>query len=321
VRHFLFLLFLWPLLSGAELKEFGYDVFSLRMGVQIPTIPLEINSDDEDSDADSLKYNQNPAPKFGLGGDWGDFGTYISFLNLEPGTAIAETGKTEYFDLQFHFFFGQWGVDLYRQSFQGYYLENTAELMPTYFATNGNLIRNDLRSSFTGVNLLYVVHPERISIGAALNNTSAQTEDGGSWFLSASYSDQSLRGSSPLAPTALAADYGRLGNVKRSTFRTASLGGGYGYTWVFSRIGFIHGGLGVNLGPQRQNYTTQDYGSFSEWSLGGKGNIRLAMGFAGDRYFGGLSALGDMTTFRVENRTMYFNSILAFLYGGVRFGI
>ncbi len=307
----------------AEIKDYGYDTLSLRVGLQSPSVPLliEATDDEDDSEERSLDYNPNPSPKLGAGVDWGDFGVYLSFLSLSPSTSVEEIGKTKYFDLQFHIYAGKFGVDLYWQDFKGYHLRNTEDVMPEYYEENGNLIRSDLRSFFAGFNLIYVLRPERLSFGAAINNTSTQSTSGGSLYFLASYSDQRLSSDGTLAPVDLAETYGEMGNIKKAKFQTASLGGGYGYTWIFSNPWYLHGSVSLSLGPQLQDYSTQDYGKVKTWKAAAKGNGRLSFGYSGERFFSGLSLIGDSTNFQIEDRVLQFNSIFSSLYLGVRLGV
>lgn len=320
---FLLLCLSLPHASRAEIQSFGFESLGLRVGVQLPSVPLNISSSKSSTtdETKALDYQQNAAPKIGLGFDWGFLGLYLSFLNLAPAEDRAKFGKTEYFDLQFHFFAENWGVDLVWQNFKGYYLANTKALLPAYYAANGNLIREDLESFFAGVNLTYVLNPDRLSYSAAMSGTALQKSNGGSWSFLMGYSDQELSSKTTLAPENLAEDYGVMGNIKNAHFKTFGLGGGYGYSWGFFTTWYFHISGSLALGPQYQVYSTQDQGSARRWSGSAKGLLRMALGSGNKRYFGGLSFITDTTGFRVEDKVLEFTSNFSFLYFGIRLGI
>lgn len=303
----------------AESKQFGFETFSLRTGVVVPKIPLELRSTNTaTASADSIKYEQNTAGKLGVGFDWGWIGAYTSVLNLDPKRPVADYGTSEYTDFQFHLFFSHLGFDAYFQDFKGYYLQNTESLLPAYSAANGVLLRPDIESFNSGLNFIYILRPERMSFAAAINNSQTFTQDGGSWMLLLSANWQKLKSDAVLAPASLEASYGKLGNMHSGEFSTLTMGTGYGYTWYFKSPLYIHTSLILSGGPQWQHFITQLSGIESAQHPSIKAVARLAAGYNGERIFSGLVFQGDNTTVKIEDRSLSFVSLQISAYAGIR---
>jgi len=301
----------------AATQDIGFETVSLRMGIVVPSIPLEILPIAGIA-APSLSYEQNTGGKIGLGVDWGWLGTYLSFSELDPEFDSDTHGTSTYTDYQFHIFSGAIGLDLYFQDFKGYYLDNTQELDPTFFEENGNIIRDDLRSQFIGLNFSLTKNPDRLSNAAAINNTSYQSQSGGSWYYILSVNWQKISSDSTLAPTNLIDSYGKIGSIVWAEFVTVAGGAGYGQTWIIREPFFFHANLGLSAGPQTQQFISQSHGKESDISLSAKGVLRLALGSNGKRIFGGFTFIADNTSFQIEERYLNFLSFQGMLYLGIR---
>ena len=307
--------------ARAEIQDLSWDKLSVRLGITEPSIPLDIQRTKDDLDSiERLQYKQNPSPKLGIGVDWSWLGAYIAFKGLDPGLSAKDYGSTSYLDIQLHSFFSNYGIDFYYQRFKGYYQDETSSAS-NFFTQTPRVLRSDLTTSFAGANFMYVLHPERLSFGAIVNNSAIQSESGGSALLLAGLSMQAVASAAVLAPEGSELSYGRLGNIKRGQFATLSVGGGYGYTWFFDTRWYLHGSIALSLGPQLQSYTTRDFGSFDTPTISGKILARLGFGYNGAQWFGGIAVLADSTTFQVEERSLYFNSTFVMVSAGYRFDL
>ncbi len=309
-------LFLGSLLAkaGERVKELPGKV-SVRIGTTLPSIPLAIQADIPSGANPDFEYEQNPAPKVGVGVDYSWWGFYVSLAETSHQDDPLIYGETEYFDFQLHSYLGKWGVDFYWQDFTGYHVKGPTVI--TGFETA--LLRNDLKSGYLGANIFYVYHPERMSLVATGNGTAIQTTSGGSWMLLGGVSKQNISSDAVLAPAGFETEYGTLGNIKDAEFSTIAFGGGYGYNFVLGGPWYLHLSAIVAVGPQFQKYSTRDYGDDQKLSFSSKGSGRVGIGFSGEKYFGAISVVTDTTYFSVDSVTLDFVSMFSFAYIGTRF--
>lgn len=289
--------------------------YSVRIGTTLPSIPLEISSDSFSVLYPDFDYEQNPAPKMGIGLDYSWWGFYISFRDLKTEEDVDLYGSTDYFDFQLHSYLGKWGIDLYLQDFKGYHIK----LPPSGLGSLTPVIRSDLETQYLGVNVFYVYHPERMSLVATGNGTAIQTSSGGSWMLQGAIGKQKFESDAVLAPPGLETKYGKLGNIQVAEFSTASFGGGYGYNGVLGGPWYLHISALLALGPQYQKYSTRDYGDATKVVLSSKATARVALGFSAEKYFGAVSVVSDTTFFKVDTTSLNFVSTQSFAYIGRRF--
>lgn len=319
----MFKLFLWLVIFGglsagafaAGAGAYPPGTLHLRTGITLPSIPLQLSPTDSADKGPQLDYQQNASPRLGVGFDYGILGVFVTFYGLATKYPELTYGKTEYFDFQLHSYFGPVTVDFTWQDFKGYYLANTQTFYP---AATSPLLRTDLYSRNRSGNVVWIRHPERVSLEASGNATAKQTSSGGSWMWLATYAFQTLGSDATLAPPDLRDSFGRLGQLTKGNFQGCGIGPGYAYNWVFLPKFFFHIALSVALGPQFQKYETLTQGSFSEVEGSGRANGRIGVGYNGDTFFAGAVAISDSNGFQMENRTLLFTSTYSFMYAGIR---
>jgi hypothetical protein len=169
------------------------------------------------------------------------------------------------------------------------------------------------------VALLFV--DDRISFAASEQLTALQKTSGGSWLLTASAFRQRVKADSTLAPIGREIDFGKLGNTREALFTTWSLGGGGAYTWVFASHWTAFFTLTLGLGPQWQDLETQSFGTLSAVRLAGRSNGRFTIGYCGEEFFIGVSAITDTTFLQVDDQLLDFSALYAFGFLGIRFDL
>jgi hypothetical protein len=243
----------------------------------------------------------------------------LGLIDAEPQQSVSQFGSTDAFDFQFHTAFGRVGVDFYLQDFKGFYLADSASL--GLEGPDGRAyLRKDLSAYFFGVNLLYVLWPEQLSLLAATSMTARQIESGGSPLLMWSFGEQRvLAEASPLAPEGWENVFGDAGLLQDGRFRTMTLGGGYGQTVLLSDTFFLHGTLIASLGGQSVRLRfVNELPEASLFSPTIKAHLRLGGGWNNDYGFAALQFYGDSTNLVLRDAQLGFASFLVFANIGVR---
>ncbi|MBI2519799.1 MAG: DUF4421 family protein [Bdellovibrio sp.] len=234
--------------------------------------------------------------------------------------AIREKGETDYRDYQFQFYFNHIGIDLFYQTFEGFYRSSAEESEKSVLSDGTKAFPQlaDMQMKKYGANLWYVFSPQKYSITAAFNQTSRQTQTGGSWIAMMSANDINISNKgAPILPESQRAEFGVNGNINGA--RLKSLGGllGAGYTfasggWYLSLQGL--GGLAAQQfkGNGLQNTATQNVVSKLY-------NVRGSLGYNGQTFFIGFMWLTDQVTTEVDGLEIEPASMRAEVFLGARF--
>jgi len=252
----------------------------------------------------------------------GHKGFSVTFGSNVPPTdaSIQEKGKTDYKDYQFQFYFTHVGVDLFYQTFQGFYRASAQEGEKTVLADGTKAYPQlpDMQMKKYGANLWYVFSPQNYSISAAFNQTTRQTRSGGSWITMAMANDVNVSNNgSPILPEAQRTEFGVNGNI--SGARLKSLGGllGAGYTFVLGGWYLSLQGLGGVAAQQFKGNGVQDPDTQNVVSK--LYNVRGSLGYNGQTFFLGFMWLSDQVTTEVDGLEIEPASTRAEVFFGARF--
>lgn len=233
----------------------------------------------------SLTYRSNKPNAMGLG-------MYIFELGIEFTFAIplAEKrkeiyGQSDVHDLQINLFAKKWGLDLYHQKYSGFYIVDPDVNIPpnTPFPH-----RPDIATRNIGVTGNYVFNNKKFSFRSAYNFAERQRRSSGSFLLFSSINGFRVRGDSAILGESYRTDFNmdaKIREIKSTTFSAAP-----GYTYSL-----IHRGFFVNatlaLGPAHNwlSYETEDGTTKNDIEFTAFFAARVALGYNGDHFFGGLS--------------------------------
>lgn len=218
-----------------------------------------------------LDYQPNTTLNAGIGATYRSFTLNLAygfpFLNRDEGR-----GKTDYLDLQGHFYGRKSTIDLFGQFYNGFYLSPKGK-----GRSDGEFyLRPDLQLREFGGSYQYLFNHRRFSYRAAFLQNEWQRKSagtfllGGEFFVGRASADSSIYPGliSPLgAPTATALRFYEFG----PNF-------GYAYTVVIAKHFFITGSLSLSMDYNFTEYEDGDR-SFSEKGLSPNSIFRLFAGY------------------------------------------
>ena len=185
-----------------------------------------VEFNDQDSDY-RLRYLPNSSLNLGVGATYKLFtlniGVGLPFLNPDRGR-----GDSQWLDLQSHIYSRKFTVDFYGQFYNGYYLDNTATVLPNF--SERYYRRQDARSRLFGLSGTYIFNHEKFSYRAALVHNEWQKRSAGSWLVGFDVYGGSMRADSSLVPVGLI----------DSTFYNARGMEGFGFFRLGPSIGYAH---------------------------------------------------------------------------------
>lgn len=287
--------------------------FALRLVYQERQLPLTLAPL---VGTGSAAYQPNSSRTFGIGGNLLGISYTFSFqlprgLQRDPD----RFGNTEQRDLRINAFYKQFGLQLDRQDYLGYYLNNIAELDPDWQGSDGFPFRPDLRVKRFGAGLSYLFQSDRFSYSAALNNTRRQHRGGGTFFVQLYGGRLFIGGDSLLLPRNHFSGSGSAATVKEINVYHGSLMPGYAHTFVMGRFYLM---TSLALGPevQRRNLTDEQQGTQEQWEIEGRLQLQAAFGYDDDLYFWNVSYLNQRQQYEVDGLGVGVNTTgLRFLVG------
>lgn len=290
---------------------------TIRFGVTVPRLELEATP--RESAAPKLRFKPNAPNKTFLSFAYDWFGATASAVSPVSSESERLQGESKASDYQFRFHFTHFSAEVFYQKYRGYYIENTADVDPSWSAGQPHRLLPDLSTEHVGGSFTYVFSPETYSMAAAFDQTRRQTESGGSWLANVSFNRHAFDNPDTLVPADAAPDYGDFARVRAGRLESLTLGGGGAYTLVAGSYFASAKGM-LNLGSTRVQYSRTD-GSFSEWGSGTQFHGKLALGYNGLRFISGASLAVDSATVNVEKTDLTFQTFDLSLFLGTRFDL
>jgi hypothetical protein len=221
-------------------------------------------------------------------------------------------GPSEARDLQLNILGKKWGIDVIHQKYKGFYIVDPKVEIPinTPFPQ-----RPDIETRNIGLSTNYTFNNKKFSFRSAYNFVERQLTSTGSFLMFASLNSFKVAADSSLVGYKYENVFGD--DAKIYKIRTTILGIAPGYTYSVIHKGFFLNGT-LAAGPAHN------------WLLyeveGGKNNndinfsafviARIAVGFNGDNFFGGLSFTNQGTNAKFDNiQLLSSNSTFKILFG------
>lgn len=203
MQRVLFLaLALVPLFGLANWSKQPEDNLKVEVGVVTPNLSFEIMAPEGLSQS-LIKYSPNTQSKTSLGLSYRNIGISASSANSTSEESQLNYGNSRSTDLQFRFF-GKRTYELFYQTYQGYYIENSQEIDSSYGSTSLKIQRPDIVSKNYGFNFYWNLNENDFSQAIAYDQMGIQTKSawGLSWLIHGSQS--SIEGQSELVPASVA---------------------------------------------------------------------------------------------------------------------
>ncbi len=265
-------------------------------------------------DGNNEKINYKPNNSFSLG-----VGVYLFEITAEISFAMpindksqSTYGSTEAREFHANFLGNNWGVDVFRQQYTGFYFAD-----PSRPSSGVVIKRPDIDLTNTGVNGIYAFNVKSFSLRAAYNYSERQIKSAGSVIITGNLNKFKLSADSVILtkqydPQAATAD------LLLMRYTTLSIAGGYTYTLVY-RSFFLNGAL--SLGPAHNWIAYSRPGGKENFDIAVNtySDIRFSLGYNSDRIFGGMSLVTQSRYIRFDEIRFTNTNTFVKLMIGYRF--
>jgi len=297
-------------LKSKYIEQFD-DKFFIWPVVKKRSLSFDVNT--RDAGSEKINYKPNSSFSAGLGMYLFEIGAELTFSIPVSEKNLSTYGSTETREFHANFLGNGWGMDIFRQKYDGFYFpvqsgSNTPDVI---------VKRPDIKLTNTGINGIYVFDKKRFSLKSAYNYSERQTKSAGSFILTGN-----------LNTFRLTADSVILGNQAGSSspgsgfelmrYTTLSLAGGYTYTLVY-RSFFLNGALSIGPAYNWILYSRPGENDRYDAAVNTFNDIRVAIGYNSDRFFGGMSLVAQSRNIRFENVKFSNTNTIAKLLIGYRF--
>jgi len=250
---------------------------------------LDFELENRPSRNNSRSYRSNKPYSFGVG-------MYLFELGFELAFAVPldEKSKTLYGqsharDIQLNIYGKKWGIDAYHQKYEGFYIIDPNVDVPVNVPLPQ---RNDIETTNNGITVNYIFNNKKFSFRSAYNFAERQLQSSGSFLLFASLSSFKAYADSAIIGRQYVNQYGDGALIQK--IKTTALGVAPGYTYNLIHKGFFLNGT-LAIGPSNSwlFYQNDDGKQKSDVAFNAFISARLAIGYNGDRFFGGLSFISQ----------------------------
>jgi hypothetical protein len=265
----------------------------------------------------STVLNYRPNNSFGVG-----LGFYLFEVAFEVTTSVPVDeksrdtyGNSEVSDLQINFLGKNFGGDVFRQRYVGFYVADPNELVTTDEEFRK---RSDIEMSNTGVNGIYIFNYEKFSLRSAYNYSERQLKNGGSFVVTGTLNTLRLRADSTILGSRYREFFPSGSSFDQMRYTTFGLAPGYALSLVY-RSFFLTTSLAVGPAHHWITYKPADERERFDISINTYADIRAALGYNGQRFFAGMTYVTQSRDIRFDEIRFTSNSSVFRILAGYRF--
>ncbi|MBK7652590.1 MAG: DUF4421 family protein [Flammeovirgaceae bacterium] len=254
--------------------------------------------DNKEDQIGKLNYKPNSSFNAGVGMYLFEVGVELTFAVPIDDRSTNTYGASDVRDLQSNFLGKNWGVDLYTQKYSGFYVANPNQgpSSPDAF-----IKRSDIELRNTGMNVLYSLNKEKFSLKASYNYSERQLKSAGSFIVTGTVNTFRLQADSAVLPSVNLASSASTPNFRQFRYTALSVAPGYTYTLIYKSF-FLNGVLSIGPAHYWLMDTGKDGNARYDISINTFADVRVALGYNGDRIFGGMS-------FITQSRNIHFEEV------------
>ena len=261
----------------------------------------------------NLSYKPNTSFSAGVG-------VYLFEVAVEITVAVpineksrSNYGSSDARDLRANIFGRAWGLDVFTQRYKGFYVPDLSTS-----AKNSFIKRPDIELKNTGIYGLYILNKEHFSLKAAYNYKERQLKSGGSLVVAGNLNTFQVTSDSAIVEKRNAPFFTATSTFKNMRYTTLSLAGGYTHTIVY-RSFYLSGALSIGPAHHWLAYETPTKATNYTISINTFTDVRVAIGYNSERFFGGMSLVAQSRNIRFEDILFASSSSSVKLVFGYRF--
>jgi hypothetical protein len=262
-----------------------------------------------------LTYRSNKPTTLGLGVYLFEVGLELSFAIPVAEKKKEIYGESDASDLQLNIFTKKWGLESYYRRYEGFYIADADVVLPPNVPFPQ---RVDVTTRNIGITGNYVFNNKKYSFRSSYNYSERQLRSNGSFVLFGSINGFRARGDSAIIAEAYRGDFGNNVGIQEIKTTSLAIAPGYAYSFIYKGF-FINATLGLGPAHNWLAQTNEDGETKYDIEFTAFIAARVAIGYNGDRMFGGLSYISQaqrarFETVQLRNTTGSFKLVIGFRF-------
>jgi hypothetical protein len=258
---------------------------------------LNFQLESERNGGRSLAFKPNNSYNLGLGLYLFELGFEVAFAIPLDEKSVSRYGASNARDFQLNILSKSWGLDVYYQKYSGFYITDSQTEVPN---DSPYPQRSDIVSRNIGMTGVYLFNNKKFSFRSAYNFAERQLYSKGSLLANLSVSSFRLEADSSIVNTDQQVSFGEGTSFRELRYTTLSIAPGYTYSIVYNNF-FINGSLA--FGPAHHWIRFKRDGESYEFDnkINSFAAARIAVGYNGERIFGGVSFVSQGSNVKFED--------------------
>jgi Domain of unknown function (DUF4421) len=255
----------------------------------------------------TLKPNENTNLGFGFNYRW--LGLNMAFNFPFVNNDDETYGNSKSFNLLVYAYPRKFGVNIFFQTIQGYYVQNMSDYNKIW-DNNVFYKRPDIRTGALGGSFFYIFNYKKYSYRSVFVQNEVQTKSAGSFFLGGNISLIGISGDSSIIPESAKHNFDSSTYILNSSYLELGIQGGYTANIIFLKHLFINFTLTPGISLQGGTILTEDprYNNRDKQGIRPSFRTSFAFGYNKDRWYLALNS-----TFS----TLSLGKSLSYQYGRV----
>ncbi|MEM6524649.1 MAG: DUF4421 family protein [Bacteroidota bacterium] len=259
---------------------------------------ISLDIEDKQDRVNDILYEPTFNNYLGLGLYAFDIGVELSFRLGNNSQDPNIYGETDAFDFQANLYMKKWGADFNYQRYSGFYLDRPNDHDISWRSGDAFPQRADLTLNNVQFNAFYIFNHNRFSYRSAYNQADIQLKSAGSFLLGFTASTFRFAGDSTIVPTQTQSELPTELNVNSGRFTALGILPGYTHNFIYKQF-YLN--LSFSAGPAHlwSRYSTESKET-NDLNIRPILNIRAAMGYNSDSFFGGLSVVNQGVSYEIS---------------------
>lgn len=276
---------------------------------------LDVEAESLINDKQTVAFKPNNSVSLGLGCYVFEVAVELAFAVPIQEQSTYKYGKTDASDLQLNLIGKYWGFDLYRQKYQGFYMDDSASpiLRDEAFPQRSDIVTRNF-----GASGIYTFNRDKFSLRSSFNFAEQQLYSRGSWFVSSTVNSFKMDGDSIILSIDQPERFSKVADFVSLRYTTLGVAPGYSHNFIYKNfflnitfgLGPAHNWIYLKRSSGEENYTV---------GINSISTLRFGIGYNADRFFGGVAFVNQSRSikiedFRVTNTSGFFRMIIGYRF-------
>jgi hypothetical protein len=262
-----------------------------------------------------VTYRPNNSYSFGIGTYLFELGFELAFAVPLQKKSILQYGESDARDVQLHILGKSWGADVFYQKYSGFYVRESNNEPPSGLPYPQ---RPDINSRNSGIVAHYVFNNKKFSFRSAYNFAERQLYSKGSLVLFSALSNFKMQADSSILSREQKVIFGSTVAFTKLKYTTFGIAPGYTYSLIFKSF-FLNGTLALGPAHHWIKYNLESNEKKDEIAVNSFVVARIAIGYNGERIFGGLTFITQGSNVKFEDARFSNNNATFKILLGYRF--